>query len=401
MKTGDRILIVYPYENIDTNPTMCLLLEELSRRGVRVDVLMRQPARFMPPQFNTTNVTFTYLAAGFFSVEHPLVVRLGMSVFLSQKKHLQSLANDLWPRLMSGIIHSNYSTIIGVDPAGIVVASRLNVHQIPLAYISFEMMFPEELNGRDRRLHDQEKDVCKHVELALLQDPGRAAFFSRHTGVPLDRIVLVPVAPPKTVAVRNDMLRRRFNIGPDIRIVLYSGSFDVWASVFDLEEMVAYWPDRFKLVVHTRNYPEPAYQQYFKKLRRTGKIFFNNEPVPRHMLSSLVSSADIGLVPYKPVPLKWTTGLNLHHIGRASGKVAYYALCGLPMLARSLPIFETDFATYCCGLTYAKTSETGKLLSMVDDNYESYSNGSFRYYEDALEPTENMQKFIEHLMNLS
>ncbi len=397
MTTRQRILIVYPYENIDTNPTMCLLLDELSRRGVSIDVLMPQPGKFIVPQFNSPNVAFKYLSQGFFSVEHPLSVRLGMSVFLSKKSHLQSVAGDLWPRMISGISKSNYTTIIGVDPAGIVVASRLNVHRKPLTYISFEMMFPEELSARDRSLHDKEKNACKQVALALLQDTERAAFFSRHTGVPLDRIALVPVAPPKAVVERTDIFRRRFNLGPDTRIVLYSGSFDVWAGVFDLEEMVSYWPERFKLVIHTRNYLEPAYQYYLEELRRTGKIFFNNEPVQRHMLSSLVSSADIGLVPYKPVPLGWTTGLNLYHIGRASGKVSYYALCGLPLLARSLPVFETDFTTYGCGLTYTRLSETGELLSMIDNNYEFYSNGVLRYYTDVLEPTESMRYFVERL----
>lgn len=87
------------------------------------------------------------------------------------------------PRLLTGFFRPKYSAIIGVDPAGIVTASRLNTYNMPLVYISFELMFPEELEGRDAALHEQERLACATVALALVQDAERAAHLSRNSGI--------------------------------------------------------------------------------------------------------------------------------------------------------------------------------------------------------------------------
>ena len=41
-----RILVIYPYPSIDTNPCMAFLLESLAARRVAVDVLLEQSPQF-------------------------------------------------------------------------------------------------------------------------------------------------------------------------------------------------------------------------------------------------------------------------------------------------------------------------------------------------------------------
>ena len=118
-------------------------------------------------------------------------------------------------------------------------------------------------------------------------------------------------------------------------------------------------------------------------------------------MSALVSSADFGLAPYKPVPGDLWTGSNLYHLGFASGKISYYALCGLPMLARPLPVFEREFASYKCGKIYRRLSETGDLLDEMNRDYENYSTESKRFYDERLNPVEGMEKFCDRLMALA
>ena len=118
-------------------------------------------------------------------------------------------------------------------------------------------------------------------------------------------------------------------------------------------------------------------------------------------MCSLVSSADIGLAPYKPVPEDLWTGENIHHLGFASGKISYYALCGLPILARSLPVFEREFSNFKCGKIYRRLSETGKLLEELTRDYDDYSKESRRFYDERLNPVDGMEKFCDRLMDLA
>jgi hypothetical protein len=98
-------------------------------------------------------------------------------------------------------------------------------------------------------------------------------------------------------------------------------------------------------------------------------------------MCDLVSSADFGLAPYKPVPGDLWTGNNIYHLGFASGKVSYYALCGLPILARSLPVFEREFSKYSCGKIYQRLADTGPLLEEMSRNYQHHSRERCAYHE--------------------
>ena len=118
-------------------------------------------------------------------------------------------------------------------------------------------------------------------------------------------------------------------------------------------------------------------------------------------MCALVSSADFGLAPYKPVPGELWTGKNLYHLGFASGKISYYALCGLPMLARPLPVFEREFSRYACGKIYRRLSETGNLLEEMSRDYDNYSLESKRFYDERLNPVDGMNKFCDRLMELA
>jgi hypothetical protein len=140
---------------------------------------------------------------------------------------------------------------------------------------------------------------------------------------------------------------------------------------------------------------------YLKSLTETGKIITSTEPVERKDMCLLVSSADFGLAPYKPIPDAWQTAKNIHHLGLSSGKISYYALCGLPILARSLPVFEREFARYKCGKIYHRLSETGDLLEEMSRDYENYSREAKRFYDERLNPGDGMDKFCDRLMDLA
>jgi hypothetical protein len=292
---------------------------------------------------------------------------------------------------------------MGVDPHGIILADALNRWaKKPLVYMSFEILFSNDVDSdRDEALMRLERAACQRSSLVLIQDNERAQAFCRETSFPCERVLTVPVAPPPQQLVQSNFLRKTLRIRSDKRIVLYCGNLQSWSSRDEIAEMVSYWSDDYCLVIHNRSKVQRTLERYLQGLTETGKILISAEPVGRREMCALVSSADFGLAPYKPVPGDLWTGNNIHHLGFASGKVSYYALCGLPILARSLPVFEREFSNYKCGEIYRRLSETGNLLEAMSRDYDNYNRESKRFYAERLNPVNGMNKFCDRLMELA
>jgi hypothetical protein len=410
LDSHSSILIIYPYSSLDTNPTMTFLLESLAEREVYVDVLAGQcemfttPESFLAPKPFGRTVHVEYLPFGFF-FESGSLNRLPLRMARKLMRAGQNSSYSLWfdPIIFKYARVREYSVVIGVDPHGIVLADWLNEwSRKPLVYISFEILFSEDVDNRsDAELMHLERAACQRTSLVLIQDDERSQAFCRETSFPPERVSTVPIAPPPQQLGRTDFLRRTLEIPPNRRIVLYCGNIQSWASRDELAELVSYWPDEYCLVLHNRSNVQPTLQRFLDRLTETGKIFISAEPVGRKEMAALVRSADFGLAPYKPVPGDLWTGNNLYHLGFASGKVSYYALCGLPILARPLPVFEREFARYQCGKIYQRLSDTGDLLDAMKSDYENYSMESRRFYDERLNPVDGMEKFCDALLDLA
>ncbi len=398
-----RILIVYPYPNIESNPTMALLLETLDSLGAKVHVLFAKSDAVLTPAPFGSNVELERWDGGAF---HFRAYRL------SRKAAVRGLLTKTLPPLLvrrrgdENLIWfavrrmRNYDLAIGVDPGGISVVDRLNTWaRIPIAYICFELMFRDELEGlAENSLLEVEQRGASAARVILLQDEERKAAFCREHAIDSNRIVTAPVAPPPRQVQKTDALRARLGIPSRKRIVLFCGNIQAWSSRDELEDMVSCWPDRYCLVIHSWDKVGPRLRQYLAGLRQTGKIFVSSELVARQEMPDFVASADFGLAPYKPTPEAWPTGKNLYHLGLASGKVSYYALCGLPILARALPVYEREFAVYRCGKTYRLSSETGRLLEEMDSSYDVYSKESRRFFDERLNPVPGITEFSRRLL---
>jgi glycosyltransferase involved in cell wall biosynthesis len=389
---------------------MALLLESLAARGVAVDVLMMYGEEHLAPKpFGDTirleclfnEYIYKLLWDEDFWPKNALrrfPKRLALKLFSPKLYRCYQVRYDpvLWWRKAA-----RYDVIVGVDPIGMAWADLYNRKaKKPLAYISFELMFGEEA-GDFRYLCELERAACAHTSLVLIQDDERAAAFCRETSFDPGKIVKVPVAPPPQPVQKSDFLRRELGISPERKLVLYCGNLEVWASRDQLAEMVSYWPDNFCLVVHSFAKYDQTMSFYLDGLKATGKVHLTSHPVSRDELPTLIASADFGLAPYLPVPGMWTGGRNLYHLGLASGKVAFYAHCGLPILARSLPTYERELTNYRCGKVYRRVADTGNLLSEMNREYDSYSGEARRFYRERLDPTAGMREFCDRLLTLA
>lgn len=398
--TRPRVLLVYPCGNIDVNPTLAVLLQRLSETGCSVDVLLEEAREFPAPASFGRGVRLAQVPRGTLqpdTIGSSRVARRWVAARRPVAGGDWGLAARLW--LGPETITNSYDAVLGVDPTGLAVAHRLvGAHRVPLAYLSFELMYEDELISPDeQRIRRLELAAVGRVQLALIQDEERAIELESGTGIPRSRMVCVPVAPAPSAPVRTEWLRERLGIPADRRIVLYMGAVSAWTGRDELPEMVASWPERFVLALHSSSTaswrPSPA----MRRLMDAGRVFVSSQPAPRAELPNIAGSADFGLAPYRATGEYWETGKNVEHLGLASGKVSYYALCGVPILARRLGVYERKFPVFNAGRVYDVPAETGSLLTEMESNYAAYSSGARRFYEERLDPTRGIEEFVLRL----
>lgn len=386
-----RVLVVYPYANMHTNPTMSGLLARLAQGGLGVDVLCEGGGFSVEPGESPGDMK----ADGSFPLLNPLRRSGALPVRVLERLRLGAV-----PFLLRR--DKRYKAVIAVDPEGLAMAHKLNARaRLPLVYVSFEILFRNELTPQLQSLKAAEEAACADVCLALVQDEERAAKLLDNTPLTRDVLMMVPNAPEPAPVPRSNLLRKRLGLSDSKRIVLYSGSISAWASMYLFEEMVRGWDERFVLVLHSRSRVSPQMSLFLDELEDTGKICISREPLPLGQLPELYASADYGLAPYMAAPGHWTSGQNVQHIGFSSGKVGYYAMCGLPMLLSGIPVFTTYAPQYGFGEVYHSVTETGVLLERMDAAYNGYSAGSRRFYDACLNPGKALDAFAARVGELA
>lgn len=401
-----RLLVVYPYAHLDFNPTMTLLLEALAERGIRVDVLMDSGEGLAEPAPFGPNVRLMRFPLAFQTARGaaPLAALKRLLVrAVAPRRYPEGYAPSTDLGLFALLRAGRYAAVIGADPYGIALADGLNRWaRRPLVYLNFEV-FParEARTEEDHALKGLEQAACGRVARLLIQDAERARLFREDIDFPLERMAFVPVAPPPQEVPRSGYLREHLGIPASQRIVLYPGYLSGRFGMTEIEEMVSSWPEEFCLVLHSYQWADaPELSSRMRELIRAGRVYLSGTPVSRKALPSLVASADYGLIPYNPERNHWTSGDNLYHLGLSCGKAGYFAQCGLPMLARSLPVWETEFRTYWCGRVYHDPKVTGEILREMERDYTLFSTEARRFYRERLNPVSPMARFCDEVLDL-
>ena len=410
MPKDHRILIIHPHPDIDSSLTLAFLLELLAERKMEVDVLQAYGGGFLSPTpFGDTihlqSLPVSFFFSPYFYYQRSFPERLLHRTFLKLLHPRRPFDYPLkFDPFVFGLLYvRRYSVIVGVDPFGIALADLVNKWaKRPLVYISFEMLFADELvSEHELELRKLERAACERTSLVLIPDDERADLFCRELSFDRHKIITVPIAPPLPELGKSNYLRESLGIPSHKRIVLFCGNLDEWSSRDQLAEMVSYWPEKYCLVIHLPSKVNKRLARYLKRLSETGRIYISSHPLPRENMTQLIASADFGLAPYLPGPSNWWTGDNLYYLGFSSNKVSSFAACGLPMLVRSLPVFEREFSKYQCGKIYQRIADTGQMLAEMDQNYAHYSSEAYRLYQERLNPVQGMCEFCDHLARLA
>ena len=122
------------------------------------------------------------------------------------------------------------------------------------------------------------------------------------------------------------------------------------------------------------------------------KAYFSILPVPFDQLATITSSAHVGIAFYSK-----KRGLNHSVIVGASGKMASYFNCGLPVIVLDLVGFKELFDAYQCGVVIKSPDECGQAITTIMNDYEKYSLNAARCYEEVYEFESHFKKVLDKI----
>jgi hypothetical protein len=350
---GGRVLLIHAEGTTFTNPSLDALIAALTENGIACD--LRTPAGTPPPPRSAV----VWLPV------RPVLRRIKSVV----TNRLSSRAGTaVVARLEHAFVYRRaYDLIIGVDRRGIIEAREVaRLVGCAYAYFSFEIMFAAETSARFKR---PEQVASRGACLWVVQDAERGRELARENGLSEDRRMLLPLAARGPAAPAVDRLRDRLGVPPERRVAISIGSLEGWTLAADLLVAVAHWPAEWVLIVHERfgRARELVLQHAPAAAPLIGeRIFLSEQPTPAvGGMESVLAGVDCGVALYRPDFTGPFTGLNLVHLGYASGKVATYLRHGVPVLMNGIGALAADARAYDFGLVVDSPAEIGVALSRL------------------------------------
>jgi glycosyltransferase involved in cell wall biosynthesis len=393
---------VYPHPNLDSVPSLVAAIERLADRGYDVDVHTTLQAGQAAPSFASTRVRIRPLGteglvdqttAGLRSRLKragwlPGVARAPLA--RTYQAIGAGLANGsrVAARARSAVLERDdaYACVIGVDPDGLAMAHSL-ARGAALGYYSLELLLSYEVTSpSERHLKAREREISKRAAFVIVQDESRARLIAEDNDLSADQLVCVPNAPPGP-ARRNPSRywHERFNLKPDTRVVIHSGSLGDWTGVEAIVESASDWPEPWVLVVHTRYDAESSsYVDALRARADPARVFFSVKPVPRQEYDPLIDGADVGIAFYVPHGGSAFTQRNVQTIGLSSGKLAYYVRAGLPVVVNRAASIADVVDAESIGVSVESARDVSEALARIAQEYDRYSANAINFFTERL-----------------
>jgi glycosyltransferase involved in cell wall biosynthesis len=277
-----------------------------------------------------------------------------------------------------------YKCFIGIDMHGLVAASfACLLKNAPIIYWSLEIRFLSDFKSRMERFVKRLERRChRQAAFLIIQDLERAASLIRENQIRNAKTVIVPNSPlgwPQSET--NDFFQKRFSLAPSRRIVLQLGMIDPAVLSLEIASEASKWNEDMVLIFHERARRAPA-DPYIIQVQQAGcgKVLLSLEPVPYDALDCVVMSGHIGLVFYRK-----ELGPNFSEIAGASGKLAHYLRCGLPVICLDLPGLVKVVNQYRCGICVSEPGEIQAATEAIFRDYEFYRMNALKCYEELYE----------------
>lgn len=414
-----RVGIVYPRGTLDSVPSLCNSVELLARRGYVVDVFAHLDGA-PHPIFDGNLVVLHSLGAAEIleprsryllpHLQRGRSARL-VAALLRRAYRACMLGRCALGRAWAGAaartyvrrVHRDeaYRCFIGVDPDGLLLADALTAGcGVPAAYYSLELLLSAEVTSRaEQQLKRREIELSRRAPFVIVQDEQRGRLLAEDNGLAWERLVLVPNAPLGPARrMRSSYWAQQLGLSPEQRIVLHSGSLGDWTGIESIISSVAHWPPGWVLVIHTRyNAEASVYIERLRALAGRLPVFFSLNPVGRQDYARLVDGADVGIAFYVPSNDSAYTQRNVQTIGLSSGKIAYCARAGLPVIVNSASTVGELVERAGCGVAVREASEIGPALERVASGYAGFSDRARAFFDAHLNFERSFEQALERI----
>ena len=292
-------------------PVMQCMLQEFAGKGFKVDLYLRN----VGGRLESLSARSCVMIKPF-----PTPLRLWEGDVRTTISQWRAFGRYNGLRGLASLLRGQYDLAFGLNPEGVIAAHRLwRKKGTPFIYLSFEMMFMDELRRRGhRKMKEEEVAASRDASLVVIQDPWRAALLQSENHIPAERFAYLPVAPrAKEPITRTNYLRERFGIPQAARIVINSGTFNAFTRADDIIQSVTQWPPEFHLIVNT-HYTPRSNDTYIRRLRDLNlpNVHISEGSLAPEEHEQMLLSADIGLAYIDP----WVTG---HFTGETQQLWAY------------------------------------------------------------------------------
>lgn len=292
-----------------------------------------------------------------------------------------------------------YCTFIGVDIYGLVVANILaKLKRVEVIYWSLELYFMHEMpTWLHRQFKTIERQNSRQAKLVLIQDRFRAESLIQENNLDATRIRLVPNAPmgfPKNES--SSFFRDKFALSSETHIILQTGMISSEALALEVATVSAQWKSIYTLVLHDRMQRDPN-DPYIREIEKVsnGSVRLSLTPVPFEEIDRVIKSGQVGLVLYRN-----DLGANFSRIVGASGKMAYYLRCGLPVICSDLPGMQEMMDKYHCGICVRALHEIEPALDQIFENYDAFSKNALQCYKEQYEFGAYFQPVLDQIVEL-
>lgn len=391
------IFIVHPHNNITYNVILTDLINNLIKENFRLVIFTNcvQSKTFFGkhPNVDVKVLPLFYLRPP----RRPLLY--WKKTFLPWLEARKELARHQNPEM------------ICIDPEGFYTASRMFPSMVKkFNYISFEIFFRDELKHQlNINVHQRESRlVSKGIKSLVIQDPYRMKLFlQEHPEPKIEHTFYIPVSPskislPSEEEVKN--FRFKTNMEPGKRSIIYSGSLYAWSGIKELiTAMAKDWNDKFHLFIHsaTLNAEMKKDLENFaaSKVSNMSVTILDMKLTNEEYLPFL-KQFDIGLATY----VAFTSdspydGKNFAEIGYSSSKFNTLMMLGIPTIATMNNSFRDISERYNFGYVLKDFSEINVALKTIDQHFEQHKTGALAAYDQLLDPTEKVKKYIDYLRN--
>ncbi len=360
----ESLLFIMREPFIDKLPGARVVAQFFAQQGLQVELLVAVDNTYLRPSFITKNINLTAVLDRSCNPTTPFPTSVRM---LWQGIKLSFSKKPLF--------------YVGIGLYGMFVAFLLSkLFFRPFMIFCCELPEPRHRPGGLTLLQRLEHVAYRHADHVIIQDAARGAFIAQNCQTDADKFLALPNSPEgKSSLEKSRFLQEKLQIGSDKEtILLHSGGFGAWFQCREIIAAAAHFPPSWQLVFHT-SYRIQG-EDYFQSILKEGvpeNVLFSIEPLPATQLDALISSSHIGLAFYSLERL----GHRGELMGLASGKIAHFLKCGIPVIATDIPSIRAYVEPYGCGICVASPADIPEAVKTIRADYSTYQKNAIRCFD--------------------